>query len=52
MKKLFLNKITLGLSVITTLFAIVGGIWAFDSHYVSANDFKGHIVINKQTPSM
>lgn len=31
----FTKKVVVSLSVIATVFSIVGGIWAFDSHYAS-----------------
>jgi len=37
----FTKKIVIGLSVITTLLAIIGGLWGFDSHYASAKDMNG-----------
>lgn len=31
----FTKKVVLGLSVIATLFAIIGGIWGFETHYAT-----------------
>lgn len=39
--KIFTKKLIIGLSVITTLFSIMGGLWAFDSHYASAKRVDG-----------
>lgn len=34
------KKVITGLSVIATLLAIVGGIWAFENHYATSEDVK------------
>jgi len=36
----FTKKVITGLSVIATLSAIVGGIWAFESHYATHDDVE------------
>ena len=39
--KIFTKKLVVGLSVVTTLLTIMGGLWKFDSHYASAKRVDG-----------